>query len=455
MGSAKTGAVRTAAVLSIGDELTLGQTLDTNGAWISAELFRLGIRTTEHATVADDRTRLAEAFRRLMEANDIVIATGGLGPTADDLTREALADATGDTLVEDAAALDAVRAWFRNRPGGMPERNAVQAMRPSEAACLENGNGTAPGLLLEREGSLVACLPGPPGEMKPMFRDAIASRVRARVGGPATRTRMVLTVGLGESSVAEALGDLMDRDRIGRGEVQIGTTASRGIVTCRLIAEGADGDACEAALDTAEGEIRERIEAAAILETRRTGDDENTGDALERAVIDRLREIGQRFCTIESCTGGMVGQLVTAIPGSSDAYAGGWVTYANDFKSELVGVKPKLIGEFGAVSDEVACEMAIGGLRRAREADMTVCHSVAITGVAGPGGGSDAKPVGTVWIARASRDVRAPEGFSVESRLFRFPGDRNRVRDWAARTALNMLRLRLMSEDMVLIGEAG
>ncbi len=431
---------RTAAVVAIGDELMLGQKTDTNSAWISDRLTGLGVRVEEHATVADETPRIVETLARLAGRVDLLIVTGGLGPTADDLTREALAAAMGEELIEDAEALDALRAWFRGRGREMPAPNRVQAMRPASARCLDNPNGTAPGLA-GRIGSGetacdVFCLPGPPREMTPMFESFVAPAIRCDAGH-VVATRTLHSFGLGESDVAARLGELMDRDR----NPLVGTTASLGVVTCRLRFEGEASDAdAQSRLDAAAGEVRERLGDVVFAE----GGEQ--GEALARAVLDRLRERGERLVCVESCTGGLLGELITRVPGSSDVLLGGWVTYSNEMKSAAVGVRPETLEGVGAVSREVAVEMAEGGLAASKSAGGAQ-HALAITGVAGPGGGSDEKPVGTVWIARASR------GAATDVRRFRFRGGRDAVRHWSANAALGMLRLTLDGVEMPLLGQ--
>ncbi len=442
---------RSAAVLSVGDEIALGQTLDTNSAWLADRLFALGVRVVEHATVEDDLDRIARALSRLAGETDLVIVTGGLGPTADDLTRPALARVLGEELIEDGGALGAIRAWFSGRAGGMPEGNRVQALRPASGVCLANPNGTAPGLFV-RAGAVscdVACLPGPPHEMKPMFETEIAGRLR-RAGG-AFGARALLTFGLGESVVAERLGPLMDRDRESRGLPVVGTTASKMVVSVRLRHAGDDADAVRAALDAVEDEVRSAL-GVSVFERRdfTGGDAADISDALPGCVLSLLRERGERVAVVESCTGGLLGETLTSVPGSSDVFAGGWLTYANEAKAGLVGVDPALIASHGAVSGAVARAMAVGGLERGHSLGGAE-HCLAITGVAGPGG-SEAKPAGTVFIARASVDGLSPE---VEVRSFRFKGGRGAVREWSARTALGMLRLKLVGGEMGLLGETG
>lgn len=427
---------RHAAILALGDELVLGQTTDTNSAWVAARLTERGVRVREHLTLPDDFDAITAALGRLIGTVDLIVTTGGLGPTADDLTRDVLAEVAGEDLVVDQTALEQIRAYFAGRGREMPPRNEVQAQRPRSARCLPNEHGTAPGLVTHiggkesAGGSDVLCLPGPPHELAPIFEREIGSVLRPDPGRTVA-VRVIPTFGLGESSLADRLGELMSRDR----NPLVGTTASQGVVTCRVRYEGPPQDA-ERALDETERAIRDRVGVAAL----RTG---AGPEPLGAAVGELLRERGQTLGTVESCTGGLLGAMITFLPGSSDHYAGGAVTYADALKSGVVGVPDGLLREHGAVSAEVAQAMAGGGLG-VTGAD----HALAITGIAGPAGGSPDKPVGTVWIALASRGEARPD-----ARRFLFAGGREGVRVWAARSALGMLRLRLLSEDMPLLGE--
>jgi nicotinamide-nucleotide amidase len=422
----------TLAILAIGDELTSGQRVDTNSALIAAKAANLGVRTVEHRTAADDYPQMVGAIRDLAKAASVLVITGGLGPTADDLTRQALAEVMGDELIVDPEALVTLKKWYEGRGRTMPETNKVQAMRPSSACLLDNPNGTAPGLAAEIGRTRVYCLPGPPREMVPMLERFVLASFK-QDDGSAVRIRTLPTFGLGESAVAEKLGSLMDRSR----NPLVGTTASGCIVTCRVRFEGPQDDA-ERLLDATAAEIRACLGDAVLTEH----DAEDDGHVLVRVVSDLLRQHKATVGTVESCTGGLLGEMITRLGGSSDVFAGGLLTYTNGLKSRLAGVDPALIERHGAVSREVATEMARGGIGR-----LGVDHALAITGVAGPGGGSDAKPIGTVWIARASRDGTS------DARRFLFRGGRDAIRLWSATTALGMLRLKLCSLDMALLGQ--
>lgn len=416
---------RRAAVVSMGDELTLGQTLDTNSRWISQRLVERGIVPVEHVTVPDDLKATIETLQRLARSVDVVISSGGLGPTADDLTRAALAGAMGDSLVEDPESLVQIKGWFAGRGREMPPLNAVQALRPSRGSAIENRNGTAPGLAATVGNCDVFCLPGPPSEMKPMFGGAVDPALRPPVGRTVV-TRAVHTFGLGESELATRLGRLMDRDH----NPLVGTTASGGVVTARIRYEGTlpPNDA-EKLVAEAEASVRAAAGAYAFA----AGDETQAS-----ALLADLRGRNETVCVVESCTGGLLGAMLTEPAGSSAAFMGGWITYSNAMKAAEVGVGPGLIEAKGAVSREVAEAMARGGLRTGG-----TTHCLAITGIAGPDGGTIDKPVGTVWIARASRagaGTRNAEA-SVDVRRFKMSGDRAAIREWSAKSALAMLWL--------------
>lgn len=410
------------AVISVGDELVLGQIEDTNAAWIARELQLIGAMPAERRTVGDDRAALARALDELALAHDAVIVTGGLGPTLDDLTREALLDAVdpGGELVEDPAGVEHLRSWFERRGRAMPSSNIRQALRPRSARLLANPNGTAPGIAaVHPSGSRIFCLPGPPGEMKPMFAAEIASSLR---GGSVVLTTALHTIGMGESVLAERLGELMVRGR----EPSVGTTASDGIVTIRV---RASGDPVIAGSRLAQTVADCESRAGTIIYGR-------DGEPLASVVGRLLCGRGLTLTTAESCTGGLLGAFITEIAGSSAWYAGGFVTYANERKISDLGVSASTIEAHGAVSHETAVEMARGAIARTGSS-----VAIATTGIAGPGGGSSEKPVGTVFVAVAVR------GGSIHSRRFNFPGDRTTVRRRTAHLALAFARF-------VLIGEA-
>lgn len=406
-----------AAILSIGDELTLGQKLDTNSRWLSQQLVDLGISIVEHVTVPDDLEAHVAALARLASRCDLIISSGGLGPTADDLTRRALAVASHDSLVHDSAGEAQVRAWFAARGRSPASINMVQAQRPSRGLLLENRHGTAPGLFASIESSThrcdVYCLPGPPREMMPMFEASVRPALRPPAGR-VIETRVLHSVGIGESDLAQRLGSLMDRTSV----PLVGTTASGGVVSVRIRYEGeAPRDQAKLTVDQAAGKVL--IHAGEFV----FGEGDET---LASVVLNKLKQTGQTIAVVESCTGGMLGEELTAIPGSSACVLGGWITYSNEMKQALVGVPSELFapGAPGAVSREVARAMARGGRERSGAS-----IALSITGVAGPDGGTPAKPVGTVWVSLA-------HARGSDTRRFSMAGDRASVRSWSCTAAL-------------------
>lgn len=425
-----------AGLLAIGNELLAGSRSDTNSPVLAATLLNLGIEPVATLVVGDDRGAITRALRHLAGEADAILCTGGLGPTEDDLTRHALADLLGVELVSDPAAAAHLRAYFAARGRPVPEPAWRQALRPIGADMLPNGLGTAWGLHARwsRPGAGyldIFCLPGPPAEMHAMFE----AHVRRRLCPPAHAVlcrRRVHVAGLGESELAERLGDLMARGR----NPEIGTTVGPGLVTCTLRWRGPTA-AAAAVLDAAEACLRERLDPYVI------GRDDQT---LAGVVVEMLATRGQTAATVESCTGGWVGATITDVPGASNVYVGGWIAYANTFKTVHLGVPaPTLVPPGpGAVSEPVARALALAGLERTR-----ATHCLAITGIAGPGGGTADKPVGTVFIALASRTGTESTGGDCGVRRFLFPGDRATVRLWAVATALAWLRLRMLGHERV------
>jgi nicotinamide-nucleotide amidase len=417
-----------AAVLSVGDELVLGATLDTNSRTVSEALRAAGLDVVEHRTVADDRAAIERAMAELASRAAVLVVTGGLGPTDDDLTRDALnalVDA-GAAQVEDPQARADLEAWFAGRGRPMAAINLRQALRPRSARILRNLEGTAPGLAATVGACRTYCLPGPPREMVPILGAQVIPEVRAP-GAPPIASRVVGTFGIGESALAEMLGDRMTRGR----EPAVGTTASGSVVSVRVVARGG------AAEERAAAEAAECARAVAPYAF-------GTGDAtLASALLDACRAAGCTLCVAESCTGGIVGGMLTAVAGSSDVFLGGWIAYSNGMKESALGVDAQAIARHGAVSAEVARALAEGACR-ASGARL----GISITGIAGPGGAVPGKPVGTVWIA--VHDARTG---ACRARRFEFPGARDIVRDRAAKTALQLARWTLAGADAPIIWE--
>jgi nicotinamide-nucleotide amidase len=410
--------VQVAHIISVGTELSLGQTVDTNAGWLAAQLAAEGVRCVRHVTVPDDRDAIAAELRAADTAADLILVTGGLGPTDDDLTREGLADALGVELVEDATSLDRIRAFFAQREREMSDRNARQARVPLGGRAIANPRGTAPGLFAELSGRPCYCMPGVPSEMRAMFERDVLPAVRAAARGRVIRSRKLLCFGLGESDLGEQIADLMQRGR----NPEVGTTADLSTIGIRINATATSRDEADTLLAQAEVEIRARLGPLIF------GQDEDT---LAMTVGRLLVSAGATLATAESCTGGLVGKLLTDTPGSSAYYAGGAVTYSNESKESILGVPGALISANGAVSGPVAEAMAQGAQRRF---DATL--AVSVTGVAGPDGGTPDKPVGLVYIALA-------DGLETRAHRYHFGRDASRtaIRRRAAWTALNLVRM--------------
>ncbi len=394
--------------ISTGDELVRGRSPDTNAPWIARRAAEEGVARTRHTTVGDDLEALAAAFAEAGARADLVVVTGGLGPTEDDLTREAAARAAGVGLVFRPDLLEEIEARLAAR--GLPRipGNRVQARLPEGAEPLPNPLGTAPGMRMAIGRAEFFFLSGVPGEMERMFDESVRPVLRERGGGAAAR-ETIAAFGWPEARVDEALADLWPRR-----DVRLGLTAESGVIRIHLEAEGPGG--------------RERVARRAEEVRRRLGKIALEAPDLPRSVALLLARRGAVLATAESCTGGLVGKLLTDVPGISAHYAGGVVAYADAVKRDLLGVRASTLSAHGAVSEPVAREMAEGV--RAR---LGATLGVSVTGVAGPGGGSEEKPVGLVHFA-----VAAPDGTSATRR--RFPGDRRVVRRLAANVALALVR---------------
>jgi nicotinamide-nucleotide amidase len=413
-----------AAVLAIGDELVLGQVAERHAQVVSASLLDAGFTTHEHRTVPDDLEAIVAALRELARSSDLLIVTGGLGPTDDDLTRQALARALGgERLVEDDDARSALLRRFQHRGAVMPQLNLRQTLRPESARTLPNPHGTAPGLAVLLGTTRVYCLPGPPNEMEPMLRGHVLPELVAsapRGAGSEVRTMAVHTCGLAEAEVAQRLGALMDRN----ANPLVGTTASAALVSARVRAWGSA--TTDGSFESVTDEVRRRLAPFVY------GDGTAT---LAGAVGALLLARGERLALAESCTGGLVGELLTSVAGSSRWFAGGWIVYSNELKKSQLNVSEATLAGEGAVSAACAREMAIGAAQSAETR-----WGVSITGIAGPDGGSAEKPVGTVWVGLVDRKAEQ----LAQARHFRIQGDREGVRTRAARLALQWLHMELV-----------
>ena len=414
-----------AEILTIGDELLRGEIVDSNKALLSERLLGLDVETRFQTSVGDDPEEMADAFRRAAGRADLVLVSGGLGPTRDDLTAEVLARSFGLRLVLDAAALEAIRGFFRRVGREMTENNAKQAWFPEGAEILPNPVGTAPGFALEAGGAVFFCMPGVPRELALMLDEQVLPRVaKRRGGGEVVRARLLRTFGMGESALDAELADVAIS-----GGISLGFRTAFPDNYLRPVARAASAAEAEAKLDRLCAAIRERLGPLVY--------GEGEAETMPAVAGRLLREQGRTLALAESCTGGLVAELVTGIPGSSDYFLGGVVAYANAAKESLLGVPRELLDRHGSVSDPVARAMA-EGVRRRFGADL----GVATTGISGPGGGTPEKPVGLVHVALA----RA-EGTHAES--FVFPLDRPRHRMLVAQVALDWVRRSLLGVPLV------
>jgi nicotinamide-nucleotide amidase len=408
-----------AEIIAVGSEMLTPDKIDTNSLFLTEELNKLGIEIVRKTVVGDDRELLLEAFRDALNRVPLTIASGGLGPTEDDLTRETVAELLGRKLVRNDAIVRAIEARFRSFGRQMPDTNLRQAMVPEGAEPLDNPRGTAPGLWLEDRDRTIALLPGPPRELRPMFREQVLPRLQRRISSVRMYHRELRVTGLGESHVDSLAGPIYTR----YPEVQTTVLASPGEVQIHLRVWTADS----AHADALFADIERGLDLA--LTDRIFSRDSSP---LEEVVAQELLKQNATIASAESCTGGLFAERLTTIAGSSAYFLGGVVCYSNEMKTAWADVPPEMIATKGAVSTEVAIALADGIRRRVGST-----LGVGITGIAGPGGGSEEKPVGTVHIALASAT-------GMRDRALRFPGDREMIRMQASQAALDMVRVHFL-----------
>ena len=410
-----------AELISAGTELLLGEIVDTNAVYLSQKLAENGVDVYYRHTVGDNPGRLVEVLRLAFNRADAVIITGGLGPTQDDITREAIAEATSCPLVRSPEAVSKLRAFFARRDRVPTENNLRQAEAPEGATLIDNEYGTAPGVRHDYGGGVVFALPGPPSELHPMFERAVLPYLleQAGAGGERLYTRTLLLADIGESNTAEILRDLI----AAQTDPTIALYASPAQVRVRLATKDAGEKAARERLAGVEMKVRE------LLGDHVFGADEDT---MEAVVGRHLRERSATLAVTESCTGGMIASRITDVPGASDYFVGAIVAYSNEIKEGLLGVSKEILQADGAVSERCAAAMA-EGVRAALGAD----YSVATTGIAGPGGGTDEKPVGLVYVAVADE-----RGTVVAEH--NWPGTREQFKRRVSQMALNMVRKRIL-----------
>jgi nicotinamide-nucleotide amidase len=407
-------------VVTIGTELVLGQILDTNAVDLGRDLAAAGIEIVRRTSVADRPDMIRAAVAEALDRTGFVITTGGLGPTRDDMTKNEVAAIFKKPLILDEAVLQSLQERFRRLGRPMPDVNRTQALVPAGATVLPNPRGTAPGLWVEETDRVVVMLPGVPSEMRGLLAEEVLPRIagRGETAGIVVRSRTVRTTGIAESALAERVGHIEDEI----APLTLAYLPSVSGVDLRVTAWRLREEEAERRLVAATAQLRERAGEHVY--------GEDNAD-IAATILDVLRARRQRLAVAESCTGGLLGGRITAVPGSSDVFAGGIVAYADDVKRELLGVPAALISVHGAVSEEVVLAMAAGAQQR-----FGVDAALAVTGIAGPGGGTADKPVGTVWLA-------ARLGTAARAARRVFPGDRGEIRARSAQAALDLLR-RLM-----------
>lgn len=402
-------------LISVGTELLLGNIVNTNAAYLAEQCAALGLSCYYQSVVGDNAQRLGAVLRSALERSDIVILSGGLGPTTDDLTKEIAAEVMAMPLVMDAHSLERIESFFAARGLEMTENNKKQALIPQGAMVLDNDNGTAPGLILKKEGKHVILLPGPPNELVPMFEKSVREYLDLLEPG-IIYSRTVKICGIGESKAADMIQDLID----GQTNPTVAPYAKTGEVHLRVTARAED-----------EKEARQLVKPVVKELKNRFGSDiyATEGEVtLEKAVVDLLLANELTVSAIESCTGGLLSARLINIPGVSEVFKSGYITYSNKAKRKLVGVKKSTLHKYGAVSEQVAKEMANGSAMLTKS-DVTV----SVTGIAGPDGGTVQKPVGLVYIGCCVR------GKTVVKE-YHFMGSREKIRDAAVSAALTLMR---------------
>jgi nicotinamide-nucleotide amidase len=412
-----------ASIITIGDELLIGQVVDTNSAWMAQELNKNGIWVGHRVAVGDVREDIWNALEEESRRSRIILITGGLGPTADDITKPLLSEYFGGKLVVDEGALANVKRIFERLQRPMIERNLLQAEVPDVCTVIPNKRGTAPGMWFEKDGRIFVSMPGVPHEMKGMMTDSVLPALRQHFSLPFIAHRTLLTAGIGESFLADHIKDF---EEALPSSIKLAYLPNYGMVRLRLTIWGDDPETLNTILqqqfDTLKGLVAEWMVA-----------DEDI--SLPEAIGRMLRQRGKTLGTAESCTGGYIAHLITAIPGSSHYFNGSVVSYANEVKEKVLQVSPDTIDRVGAVSEETVRQMAKGAL-----AVLNTDYVVATSGIMGPDGGSTDKPVGTVWVA-----VGNHQNILTQKFFFRF--DRQRNIELTATNALNLLRKFILSGD--------
>ena len=408
----------TAEIICVGTELLMGQVLNTNEHYIASRLTEAGVALNHSSVVGDNPERLKELLNLAKGRADVIIMTGGLGPTDDDLTKETVSAAFGKKLVFHPECMEKMVSYLKEAGRNLTKNTEKQAYLPEGCIVIENNNGTAPGCIIEDGLKAAIMLPGPPREMVPMFNETVLPYLKKK-SGMVLKSRVLRLFGIGESRAALMCDSLIKNQT----NPTIAPYAKEGEVTFRVTASGESEDEAQRMVDEACEKMYEILGEYIYAE----GDD----NSMARVVVDTLKKKGLTVATAESCTGGLIGKMITEVSGASEVYGFGFITYANEAKMQLLGVKKETLDTFGAVSEETAREMAEGA-RRASGSDI----AVSVTGIAGPGGGTEEKPVGLVYIGVNDK---------LGTEVFRFVqhGDRERVRNKSALCALDIILKRI------------
>ena len=414
--------MRTAEIIAIGSELLTPDRTDSNSLWLTEKLNEIGVEVKLKTIVGDDEARLEETIRDAIKRSDIVITTGGLGPTEDDLTRQVSARAIGRELIYHPEIEENLRERFQRWGREMPEINKRQAWAIQGAEILPNPNGSASGMLVEIDNKFLAIFPGPPREMQPMFVDYVLPRLKEIAGGILVRRRILKVTGMGESAVDEIAAPIYREYK----NVRTSILFNKSEVELHLSASYESEGQALAILEEMSERLAKALGAAVFTVN---------GESMEQVIARMLTERHETVSTAESCTGGLIARRLTELAGSSKFFMEGAVTYSNDAKVRTLGVSQETLEKYGAVSGETAQEMATGMRNRAG-----TDYAISVTGIAGPDGGSEEKPVGTVWFGLADKDgVKATKVF--------FPGDRYLIRWRSSQAALDLLRRRLLQTE--------
>ena len=403
-------------LISVGTELLLGNIVNTNTQFLAEKCALLGLTMYHQVTVGDNHDRLAEVIRTALKRSDVIILTGGLGPTEDDLTKEVCAEVMGFPLVEDTHTHERIEEYFRNNIYKViPDNNWKQAIVPAGCIVLDNDNGTAPGLILEKYGKSAILLPGPPNELYPLFMNQVYPYLQ-KLQPEVIRSQMVKICGVGESQVEDKILDLIDKQQ----NPTIATYAKTGEVHIRVTAKAATEEDAKKLVKPVVKEIKNRF-GDYVYSTKEE-------ETLEQAVVRLLKKYELTVTTAESCTGGLLAGRIINVPGASEVYNEGFITYSNKAKRKYLDVSKSTLKKYGAVSEQTAREMATGGVFAT---DSDAC--VAVTGLAGPDGGSQEKPLGLVYIATYMKD-------KVNVQKYQFKGNRAKIREQAVVKGLDLLR---------------